>query len=168
MADAIPEGRNRGAEERSGQMSMGENKRVVEQGFQRLMNEGELALADDLVSEDFVNHDAPPGAPGGPVGLRQIVTMLRTAFPDLHQQIEEVIAADEMVVVRTTMTGTHTGPFPGAPLRGIPPTGRRFAQQQVHIFRFAGGKAVEHRAVRDDLGMLQQLGVIPIPDPATV
>ena len=89
--------------------------------------------------------------------------MLRTAFPDLHYDTEELIAEDDKVVARTTMRGTHTGPF-----LGIPPTGRRFEQQQIHILRFVDGKAVEHRAVRDDLGMLQQLGVIPARDQAKV
>lgn len=144
-------------------MSIEANKRLVQHGFQRLMNQGELALADELVSADFLNHDAPPGAPRGPAGLRGVVTMLRTAFPDLYLEIEELIAEDDMVVARTTMRGTHAGPF-----MGIPPTGRRFEQQQFHIFRFVNGKTVEHRAVRDDLGMLQQLGVIPAPDHAAV
>jgi steroid delta-isomerase-like uncharacterized protein len=144
-------------------MSIEANTCLVQEGFQRLMNQGELALADDLVSADFLNHDAPPGAPRGPAGLRQMVTMLRAAFPDLHQEIEEMIAEDDRVVVRTTMRGTHAGPF-----MGIPQTGRPFEQQQIHIFRFADGKTVEHRAVRDDLGMLQQLGVIPVRDHAAV
>ena len=144
-------------------MSTEANKRLVQQGFQRLMNQGELALADELVSADFLNHDAPPGAPPGPAGLRQIVTMLRTAFPDLHQEIEEMVAEGDTVVFRTTMRGTHSGPF-----MGIAPTGRRVEQQQIHIFRFADGKTVEHRAVRDDLGMLQQLGVVPARDHAAV
>ena len=144
-------------------MSVENNKHLVEHTFERLFNYGELALADELVSADFLNHDAPPGVPRGPAGLRQVVTMLRTAFPDIHYDTEEVIAEDDKVAIRTTMRGTHAGPF-----LGIPPTGRRFEQQQIHILHFANGKAVEHRAVRDDLGMLQQLGVIPAPDQATV
>ncbi len=140
-------------------MSVEANKRLVQEGFQRLMNQGELALADELVSADFLNHDAPPGAPRGPAGLRGVVTMLRTAFPDLRIDTEELIAEGDKVVARTTLRGTRQGPF-----MGIPPTGRRFEQQQIHILRFVDGKAVEHRAVRDDLGMLQQLGVIPARD----
>jgi steroid delta-isomerase-like uncharacterized protein len=143
-------------------MSAETNKQLVERAFARLFNEGQLALADELVSEDFLNHDAPPGAPVGPAGLRQIVTMLRTAFPDLHYDTEEAIAEGDRVAVRTTMRGTHTGPF-----LGIPPTGRSFVQDQIHILRFADGKAVEHWAVRDDLGMMRQLGVIPDAREAT-
>jgi len=144
-------------------MSTEVNKQLVERGFQRLMNNGELALADELVSADFFNHEAPPDAPRGPAGLRGMVTMLRTAFPDLHIEIAELIAEGDKVVARTTLQGTHTGPY-----MGIPPTGRRFVQDQIHILSFADGKAIEHRAVRDDLGMLQQLGVIPSLDHAAV
>jgi steroid delta-isomerase-like uncharacterized protein len=144
-------------------MSKEQNKQLVQRGFEGLMNRGELALADELVSAGFLNHEAPPDAPRGPAGLRGVVTMLRTAFPDLHMEVAELIAEGDKVVARTTLHGTHTGPF-----MGIPPTGRRFAQEQIHIFRFADGKAVEHRAVRDDLAMLQQLGVIPSLDHAAV
>ena len=144
-------------------MAIDDNKRLVEHAFARLFNRGELALADELVSADFLNHDAPPEAPRGPAGLRFMVTMLRTAFPDIHYETEELIAEGDKVVARTTMRGTHLGPY-----MGIPPTGRRFEQQQIHILRFADGKAVEHRAVRDDLGMLQQLGVIPARGQAEV
>jgi predicted ester cyclase len=137
-------------------MSAEENKHRVRYMFERLFNAGELALADELVSADFITHDAPPDAPRGPVGLRRIVSMLRAAFPDIHYDTYEVIAEGDLVAARTTLRGTHTGPF-----MGIPPTGRSVVQEQVHILRFVDGKAVEHRAVRDDLGMLRQLGVIP-------
>jgi steroid delta-isomerase-like uncharacterized protein len=146
-------------------MSVDDNKRLVQRGFLELMNQGELALADVIVSEDFLNYDAPPEAPRGPAGLRAIVTMLRTAFPDLQFEVAELIAEGDTVVARTTLQGTHDGPLT---FWDIPPTGRRFAQEQIHIFRFADGKAVEHRAVRDDLAMLQQLGVIPSLDRTAV
>jgi predicted ester cyclase len=104
----------------------------------------------------LVGDDAPPDVPRGLEGLRQIVTMLRTAFPDLHYETKEVIAESDWVAARTILYGTHNGPF-----FGIPPTGRRVVQEQMHLIRFANGKGVEHRAVRDDLGLLRQLGVIP-------
>ena len=81
--------------------------------------------------------------------------MLRRAFPDLHFTIEELVAEGDTVAGRVTMSGTHLGPF-----QGIPPTGRSFQQNHMHFVRFRDGKAIEHRAVRDDLGMMRQLGVI--------
>ena len=140
-------------------MSVEHNKHLVQYTFDRLFNTGELALADELVSAEFLNHEAPPDAPRGPAGLRQIVTMLRTAFPDIRYETAEMIAEGDKVVARTILRGTHTGPF-----MGMPPTGRPVVQEQIHILRFVDGKAVEHRAVRDDLGMMRQLGLIPAPD----
>ncbi len=136
-----------------------ENKASFRRTFEELFNQGNLAIADELIAPDCLNHEVPPGMNNrGPESMRQVVTMLRTAFPDLHYTIEEVIAEEETVVGRVTMSGTHQGPF-----QGIPPTGRSFQQAQMHFVRFRDGKGVEHRAVRDDLGMMQQLGVIPAP-----
>lgn len=137
-------------------MGAAEHKALIQRSYEQMFNRGELAGAEEFVSAAFVNHEAPPDAPQGPAGLRWTVTMLRTAFPDLHFTLEELIAEDDTVVVRTTMRGTQRGAF-----MGIPPTNRPIVQAQIHIMRFVDGKAVEHRAVRDDLGMLQQLGVIP-------
>lgn len=83
---------------------------------------------------------------------------LRTAIPDLHYTIEDVIAEGDTVAGRVTMSGTHHGPY-----MGIPPTGRSFRVAEMHFVRFRDGKGIEHRAVRDDLGMMRQLGVIPAP-----
>jgi predicted ester cyclase len=88
------------------------------------------------------------------------VTWLSAAFPDMHMAVDDVLAEGDKVVLQTTMSGTHQGPF-----MGITPTGRRFAQRQVHFLRIVDGKAVEHWAVRDDLGFMQQLGAAPAPAP---
>ncbi|NTV09570.1 MAG: ester cyclase [Zoogloea sp.] len=136
-------------------MGAHEPKEQVRRTYERLFNRGELALADELVGAEFLNHGAPPEAPRGPAGLRATVTMLRTAFPDLHFTLEELIAEGDLVAVRATMRGTQRGPF-----MGIAPTNRAVEQAGIHIIRFADGKAVEHWGVHDDLGMLKQLGVI--------
>ena len=137
-------------------MSSETNKQLVQHTYATLFNSGNLAIADEVVSADFVNHDTPPHVPGGPEGLRQMVVMLRTAFPDLHYEIKEIIGEGDWVAVRTVLYGTHKGPF-----FGIAPSGRQVVQEQMHLIRFANGKAVENREVRDDLGLLRQLGVIP-------
>jgi len=137
-------------------MSTEANKLLMQHTYAALFNTGNLAIADELVSTDFVNHDAPPHVPGGPEGLRQMVVMLRTAFPDLHYETKEVIGEGDWVAVQTILHGTHNGPF-----FGIAPTGRQVVQEQIHLIRFVDGNGVEHRAVRDDLGLLRQLGVVP-------
>ena len=83
--------------------------------------------------------------------------MLRTAFPDLHFTIEELVAEGDIVAGRLSMSGTHEGPLMGMP----PPSGHAVRQEHMHFVRYRDGKAVEHWGVRDDLGMMQQLDVIP-------
>ena len=140
-------------------MSSEENKKQYRRTFEEVFNQGDLSIVDDLVTPDFLNHEVPPGMNNrGPESTRQVVTMLRTAFPDLHFTIEELVAEGDTVASRVTMRGMHLGPF-----QGIPPTGRSFQQAHMHFVRFREGKAIEHWAVRDDLGMMRQLGVIPAP-----
>lgn len=138
-----------------------ENKAGFRRTYEELLNGGELSVADELVTPDFVNHEAPPGKDRGPESMRGLVTMLRTAFPDLHFTIGDLVAEGDTVAGRVTMSGTHEGSF-----MGMPPTGRSVRQDQMHIVRFRDGKAIEHWGVRDDLGMMRQLGVIAEPDRA--
>ena len=136
-------------------MSTEANKAIVVQLYEEVWNRGDLDLADKLVASNAVDHEPqrPPGAPGGPQGLKAVVTMLRSAFPDDHSMIEDLIAEGDKVVARLTHTGTHQGAF-----LDLPPTGKHISTTSIHIFRFADGQLVEHWASRDDLGLLQQLG----------
>jgi steroid delta-isomerase-like uncharacterized protein len=144
-------------------MSTEDNKTQFRRTLEELFNQGDLAIADELFAPDFIDHAAAPGMNNrGPESMRQAATMLRTAFPDLHFTIEEVVAEGDTVAGRVTLSGTHQGPF-----LGIAPTGRSFRQAQMHFVRFRDGKSVEYREVRDDLGMMQQLGVIPAPGQAS-
>jgi steroid delta-isomerase-like uncharacterized protein len=141
-------------------MSNEANKAIVVQLYDEVFNKGDLDLADQLIATNAVNHDPqlPPGVPSGPQGLKAVVSMLRSAFPDDRHTIEDLIAEGDKVVVRLTHSGTHQGSF-----FDLPPTGKHISQTSIHIFRFADGKLVEAWANRDDLGLLQQLGAIPIP-----
>jgi predicted ester cyclase len=85
--------------------------------------------------------------------------MLREAFPDLHFTVEDQIAAGDRVVTRWAGTGTHEGEF-----QGIPPTGRKVRISGIDIDRFASGKVVECWPEVNELGLLQQLGVLPAPE----
>ncbi len=135
------------------------NKVQFRRTLEEMLNQGNLANVDELIAPDYINHEMPPGMNNrGPESARQVVLMLRTAFPDLHFTIEELVAEGDTVACRVTMSGTHLGPF-----LGMAPTGRSVRQAQMHFVRFRDGKGIEHRAVRDDLGLIQQLGVIPAP-----
>jgi predicted ester cyclase len=124
--------------------------------YEELLNGGDLSVAEELVAPEFINHEAPAGRDRGPESMRGVATMLRTAFPDLQFTIKELVAEGDTVAGRLTMSATHEGP-----LMGTPPTGRFVRQDQMHFVRFRDGKAVEHWGVRDELGMMRQLGAIP-------
>lgn len=134
-----------------------QNKHMIRRAIEEVYSQGNLDLIDELVSPDFIAH-SPSEELHGPDGVKQSVMELRTAFPDLHVTIEDQVAEGDRVVTRWTATGTHTGPF-----RGIPPTGNRGKIAGIEIDRIVDGKAVECWSNTDDLGMLQQLGVVPAP-----
>ena len=138
-------------------MSTEENKAISRRAGEEIFNGGNLDLADELYAPDYVLHD--PSLPEdlhGPEGLKRYAAMTRGAFPDAQVTVEDQVAEGEKVVDRWTARGTHTEEF-----MGIPPTGRRIEVSGVTISRFAGGKIAEDWYHSDDLGMMQQLGVIP-------
>ncbi len=137
-----------------------ENKALIRRAIEEVYNQGNLATIDELVASDFVMH-APSGDIPGPAGAKQFVTMLREAFPDLHLTIEDQVADGDRVVTRWTSEGTHLGEF-----QGIPPTGKHGTMTGIDIDRVVDGKVVECWVNEDDLGLLQQLGVIPAPEHA--
>ena len=123
-----------------------------------LFDRGELDRIPEFVTEDYVNHEAWPGEDPGYAGFRLRMERLHAAITDMRLEVHEVVAAGDLVAYRATLSGTHEGE-----LLGMPPTGRSFSVQHMHMLRMRDGRACEHWAVRDDLGMLQQLGIIPTP-----
>lgn len=131
------------------------NKAVVLRYVEEVWNGHDLDAIDNVVSTDYVNHAASTDEYRHG-GARQIWEWILTVFPDHHFQVEDAASDGQTVAIRGTMTGTHEGE-----LMGVAPTGRRVGAQQSHWFRVEDGKLVEHWAVRDDLIMMQQLGVLP-------
>ena len=129
------------------------NKALVRRFFNEVVNSGRINAMDEIMSSDFVSHEAlPPGISSGREGAKQLFSMLRSAFPDLHVVIEDEIAEGDKVVVRVKFLGTHQGDF-----MGFQPTGRSISYAVIDILRIADGLIVEHWAVSDDLGLMQQL-----------
>lgn len=139
-------------------MSAEENKAAIRRAYDELWNERNVEVVDELVTEDFLNHAAPPDRQRGRQGLKDVVRMFEGAFPDFRYEVEDVISEGEKVAVRDVFRGTHQGAF-----MGIPATGNRVTMEAIHIYRFREGKLAEHWVARDDLGMMQQLGAIPPP-----
>src|SRR2546423_14784711 len=139
-------------------MSPEANTASVRRFYDEVFNKKNRAAIDEFIDPNQVDHDAPPGTPGGLKGAKQTLTMYLTAFPDLHFTVEDIIAEGDKVVARLTTRGTQQGAF-----MGIPPTGKQAAVTAIDINRYAGGKSVEHWLHMDTLGLLQQLGAIPAP-----
>ena len=136
-----------------------ENKALVRRFIEDLFNTGNLAVADEIIAQDSVNHDPNLGElPRGPEGTKQVVNLYRSAFPDTNLTVEEQLAEGEKVVTRWTGRGTHQGE-----LMGVPPSGNRVEISGITINRISGGKIAESWSNYDALGMMQQIGAIPEP-----
>jgi ketosteroid isomerase-like protein len=139
----------------------------------RAMETGDADLARRCIHPAAVNHmatDEPPAcAEPGPAGILATSAWLRSAFSDLEFEVIESASDAERTIAHVWMRGRQTGPFVVFPAESrpvaFPPTGRTFAVRQCHVFRFRDGMHGEHVAVRDDLGMMTQLGHLP-PGPA--
>lgn len=133
------------------------NKAVVRRYYTDVLNAGNLDALAELAVDQYDEHDPLPGQANGLEGLRQRVEMLRNAFRP-HFTIEDMIAEQDRVVVRWTNQGTHVDTF-----LGMPPTGKSFRIAGIDIHRLQDGKMAEHWHVVDQLGQLQQLGLLPQP-----
>jgi len=138
-------------------MSSAENKAIVSRMFAEL-DRGNLGIIDELVAPEYREHVAGGQEIVGPAGLKQFITQFATAFPDLHLVAEDMVAEQDKVVTRFTLQGTHRGE-----LMGIMPTDKRVSVPVILISRLANGKFVEDWENIDQLGLLQQLGMIPAP-----
>lgn len=138
------------------QVSAEGNKTIVRRLYGELINAGELSRGEELVAADFIDHPGIPGLPAGRAGLLQFVSLARTAFPDLHVAVEDLLAEGDRVAARVTVSGTQRGVFMGT----IPPTGKRVTWTGIDILRIAGGKIAERWNERDLLGLMEQLGAV--------
>lgn len=137
---------------------------TVRRFFEEVLNEGKVALLDELCAPNFLYHD--PALPDVRTleDYKRFLTETRSAFPDLHFTLEDVIAEGGLVVTRWTMRGTNTGDFV-LPTMRIPATGKQITLTGIGISRTVDGKTVELWNEQDNLGAFQQLGLIPLPQP---
>lgn len=132
------------------------NKQFMQRFVERAINQKDINAMDELVAADFLEHVPLPGQGPGREGLKDAISSLVSAFPDLHWTIDEQIGEGEKVVSRFRMTGTHDGEF-----LGIAATGRPVDVWGVVIDVVRDEKFAESRIIIDTLGLMQQLGVIP-------
>ena len=137
-------------------MISNENKALVRRFYEEI-DKGNIDILDELIAEDYVDHNPPPfpGLGPGREGVKQSFRLFQQATPGYHR-IEDQIAEGDKVVTRLTSFGKHEGDLPGAPR-----TGNEMKVTSITIHRIANGKLVEKWSEKDGLGLLQQLGVMP-------
>ena len=140
-------------------MSTEENKALVRRAIEEVWNQGNVALVDELYSPNVVYQNPGVVDVHTREDFKRLVTALRGAFPDCHMTIEDIIAEGDRVVFRYTFRGTNTGDFV-MPMP-LPATGKQVTMTGIAMDRLAGGKFVEVLDMGDNLGLLQQLGLIP-------
>jgi steroid delta-isomerase-like uncharacterized protein len=127
----------------------------VRRFYEEALNGRDLALLDQLVSPDLVDHYAAPGQSGGLEGLKQFLSMILGAFPDLGITVEDLVAEGDRVVARLTLRGTHDGPF-----FGVPATSKVVTWPAIHVLRLEAERIVERWALADVLGIMGQIGAL--------
>lgn len=135
-----------------------ELKAAIRLIFDQAYNNGSLDAFDEIYSADSVRHRPPLPDIIGLEAYKESIARLRATYPDLHLTIQEILVDGDSNAVRWTMHGTHTGI--GGP---FPPTGREVEFTGITISHMVDGKTIENWANIDNLGVLQQLGVIPAP-----
>ncbi|MEU5540091.1 ester cyclase [Streptomyces sp. NPDC020362] len=128
--------------------------------FHDAVNSGDAEVIsktiDEVFEPDVLFHAPVPMGETGASALKRVWSVLLHAFPDVHVTVEDVVAEGDKVVSRNTVTGTHLGEY-----RGLAPTGRSVAYNEIFIFRFAGGRVAEIWGVVDVFSQMRQLGMLP-------
>jgi steroid delta-isomerase-like uncharacterized protein len=137
-------------------MSTEDNKTLMGRFIEEVFNQKNLAAIDEFIAPNHVDHTLPPFLPTTPEGTKRAIGIFLTAFPDVHLTVEDMIAEGDKVVTRYTSRGTQKGAF-----MGVPPTGKQMTVSSIIIAQITDGKIVEEWGLDDQMGMLQQLGVIP-------
>ena len=135
-----------------------EANRLAMRRFTEFINTADQNLGEELIAEDA--QFWVPGRPEsmrGLAGYMNVLGMMRSGFSDVQWSLEETIAEGDKIAARFTMRGTHDGTF-----FGVPATGRKIEVRAMNFYRLAGGKFVEEYGQPDLLGLLQQIGAVPV------
>jgi steroid delta-isomerase-like uncharacterized protein len=145
-----------GPQEKGGAMSVASNKDLVRR-MTDAFNTGDVAIVDELLSAEPDGRDGP-GVPKTSTDLKRKIGAVRKAFPDLRYTIDRLVAEDDAVAFRWTMTGTHLGP-----LLRHPPTGQAIEHSGTDLVIFGDGRIVEHYAADNFGDLLAKLGIELVP-----
>jgi predicted ester cyclase len=140
-------------------MSAADDKATLRRIPLEVINEGRTEVIDEVLAEDFRSHSEGTPFPPDREGLKSFISALRAGFPDITYSVIHEIAEGDIIVQHVHVSGTMRGDF-----GGMKATGKSASWDEVHITRMRDGKGVEHWPSVDQLDMLQQLGVISIPE----
>lgn len=130
------------------------NKELLRRFYKEVYVNWNMALADDVISPQFISHDWPKGTTG-PKAFRDYYSAIRAALADARYEVDDLIAEGDRVVVRWRLMGTHKGAF-----RSIAPTGRPITLKGIAIYRVERGKLMERWVVSDLYGALEESGAL--------
>jgi steroid delta-isomerase-like uncharacterized protein len=133
-------------------MSEEKNRRLILSQHEEIWSKGNLSLVDQLYASKFFCHSIDSSPWHGPEGVKDRVRVVRTAFPDWTETVEDIIAEDDRIVTRFVCTGTHRAVF-----LGIEPTGRRVRVAEIAIYRIEDHKIAEQWLFQDITGLHRQL-----------
>lgn len=145
-------------DESQARLQIAANKEIARRWVEEIWNKGDLSVIDEIVASDYVDRSPAPGQETDREAITFKVTWFRTAFPDAHFAITDMIAEGDKVVVPQTFTGTHQGEFSGAPA-----TGNQVTWTGIFIYRIKDGKIVERWGALDTMGFMIQIGAVPPP-----
>ena len=140
-------------------MAVEENKAIVRRLLQEVVNQKNLTVVDEVFASNCVFHGSSGQEVSGADIMKQILTTFFDAFDNFHVNIEDMIGEGDKVVVRFVEMGRHQGAF-----EGIAPTGKEVMWTEMAIFRITRGRIVEGWTLEDKLSLMQQMGVISLPE----
>lgn len=136
-------------------MTLDDNKALVRRFIKEIFVEGRRETVDELLADDFIAHTWP--STGHPKDdLKSAIDRTSKGLANPTFTIDDLIAEDDQVAARLTTSATQVGPF-----MGMPPSGKTYKIEEIHIFRIRGGKVTEHWHQFDQMGMMKQLGAMP-------
>jgi predicted ester cyclase len=135
---------------------MADGTGLIKRFYTEVIEGGNLDLIEELVSDDFIDHNPMPGQSPSKDGVPFFVNAMRAAFPDLKATtIEPALVDGNLEALYVVLTGTHQGE-----LMGVAPTGRNVEFSGIDIIRIEGGKVVEHWGATDTMTLMQQIGAV--------
>ena len=135
-----------------------ENIAIVRKFFEVGPSKGDLAAADAILAPEFSLHTPLPTPGPGIEAMNNVITTCRAAFQGLNVTIDDIMADGDKITARFTARGMHKGEF-----MGLPPTGKAITMTGIEIFRVKEGKITELWGEANLMGLMQQLGILPVP-----